>query len=386
MKGNSKLAESIMYFQQGVLAREAPSFAGKLFNLGGVQQAEKDLRRSLEIGQEALKKDHPFNGMIFFELARTLERRNALAEAEDCYRKGLAIASHYGLSHPKTQILVGSFCELLRERGKRAEAEKLLEDTVKDAGTRFGPDHPLLAAALVTQARLLDQPKDAARKEQTLREALSLYRRVATHPTSKQVICLMNLAACVGDSRPAEAEAYTVEALELSRKLWVPDHYMVPRVLCERARYRMNGGSYEDVESWLREAQASTGKLGQPVSNSRRVWAGWERLYRETGRPVEAVAAALKWRGLAENDSRELYDVAVALSRNAALVDKAAPDRSRYESLAVATLRQARSRGFNDLAALRNEKALDVLRNRSDFQALMREMEKSPPVVQTSAS
>jgi tetratricopeptide (TPR) repeat protein/tRNA A-37 threonylcarbamoyl transferase component Bud32 len=379
MQGNTRLSASVVSLMQGLLARDLA--AVRLLGMGGPAEAERCLRKSLDLARGILHDNHPYHALVLHELARTLERDSKRQdEAEACYRKSLEIAKPYGLGHPKVQILLRSYCDLLRERGKRDEADKLLAQAAKHARERYGPSSPLLAGVLLTQALMLDRPGDAARKEQLLGDAVTIFRQAGPRPTRNRIESLFHLARCRAVSNPGEAETLTAEAINLSRKLWGSTTPFVPMLLCERARYRMNANRY--VEGWLREAQKIALGPRQPADNTRRVWIGLERLYRNTGRSTQAVAAALEWRKLADRDPRELYSVALALMRSAALLSQATPDRGRVEDLAIETLRQARACGFANLAALRAEKVFDPLRGRSDYQTLFRSIEKSPGRVQ----
>jgi serine/threonine protein kinase len=72
-----------------------------------------------------------------------------------------------------------------------------------------------------------------------------------------------------------------------------------------------------------------------------------------------------------------LYDGASDLALTAG--EARGEARARYAERAVAALRRAVAAGFRDAARVRKDKALDVLRQRQDFQKLLAEMEGPPP-------
>jgi serine/threonine protein kinase len=106
--------------------------------------------------------------------------------------------------------------------------------------------------------------------------------------------------------------------------------------------------------------------------------------YRAAGKADRAVQASLERRKLWEADSGELVTVARDLAKAIEAVGNGKPElspeeraeRRRYEDLVMDTLRQAAARGFKDGAALQKEKDLEPVRQRADFQELLRGLMK----------
>jgi serine/threonine protein kinase/tetratricopeptide (TPR) repeat protein len=365
---NKGLAESIVLFQQGLLAREMPPIAGSFLGWGGLADAERHFRRCLELTRRILGNRHPYTALVLHELAHTLERRGQDAEAEKCFRACLAIARPYGLEHPKVQIAVNSFATLLERRGKGAEAQELLREMVAASRKHYGPDHPLVANALLIQA----QHEERSTRELLLREALAMYRKAAGPPRRHLVLCLNRLSVCLGPGRAAEAEKLGSEAVTLGRQCFGPEHPLLGIMLCNLASFRMDCGRHDGVESLLRDALAIVRKdAAARAGTARSAWRLLGRYYRDIGQADDASAAALERRKLAGNSALQLYEVALDFARCAALPKITAGRRRHYEDLALATLQQARKRGFADIRRLQSDADLRPLRDRQEFRALL---------------
>jgi serine/threonine protein kinase len=367
---NRGLAESILLFQKGILARELPVIGGALLGLGGPADAPRHFRQCLELTQKILGDRHPYTALVQHELALALVRVGKDYEAEQCFRECLTTARPYGLDHPKVQIAVINFTELLRRRGKRAEAEALVRETLEACRQRYGADHPLVANVLLAQANLLDRPKDRERREQVLREAAAMYRKAPGPPRRNLTNCLNRLSVCINPKRPAEAEELVADAIRLARAQKGDSQSLLALMLCNLAWSRMDQGKVKDVEEPLREALGIASKaVGDQASTVRYAWQALGRYYRATKQPAQAADAAVQRRKLAGQNPAELFEAARDLALCAALENTEA--RKKYEDLAMATLRQARKCGFADLARLRTDPAFAPLRTRPDFQELV---------------
>jgi tetratricopeptide (TPR) repeat protein len=226
--GDQGLAESIMLFQQGFLARELPPLAATFF--GGMDGSERKLQKSLELSRQILKDNHAYTGLVHFELARTLERRNNDVKAELHYRECLRIARIYGLEHPKAKALLRHFGSFLQRHDKQSEAEDLLQEAVEACRRRYGETHHRVADTLHAYAELLGNASDRRRREDLLRQALAIYRQTPGTPRRNMCLCLNQLAVCLDKANAAEAERLLEEGLGLALKQFTSDHLFVERV------------------------------------------------------------------------------------------------------------------------------------------------------------
>jgi serine/threonine protein kinase/tetratricopeptide (TPR) repeat protein len=370
VEGTRGLAESIDYFQRGMLARELPPWARELGGLGKTNEPERCLKKSLALAQKVLGDRHPYVALVLYELARTLERANKKNEAEQCYRGSLRIARDYGLDHPKVTILVCNFCVFLQHRGKGDEARQLLQEALKARRERYGRNHPLVVDLLLTSGDLLDQPSERTQREQVLREALSISRHASGPFRRRLPVCLTKLARVLDKTRAGEAERLLEEALPLARKDYGKRHELVALILCDLGAVHIVQGKFEKGESVLREALALSRKLGSPrIQNA--AWRSLGRLYRATGQPAKAGAVALERRRSPGLLPEELVEVAGELGWCAAQFSKGHPEQTRYADLALETLRRARARGFKGVNQLQKDPNLRVLKDRPEFKKLV---------------
>ena len=91
--------------------------------------------------------------------------------------------------------------------------------------------------------------------------------------------------------------------------------------------------------------------------------------------PAPAVELTLERRKLWSGNPNELYRVACDLVL-AADLSREAPERSKYNDLALETLRQALKAGYRDLNKLRNNPDLESLRAHPEFGKLLKEFDK----------
>jgi tetratricopeptide (TPR) repeat protein len=100
------------------------------------------------------------------------------------------------------------------------------------------------------------------------------------------------------------------------------------------------------------------------------------------GRPAEAAASVRESQRHWPATKDQLFDVACTLAQCVSLVrrDNVVPtaeeeaERRRYAEMAMGALRQAVSYGKTDLALIQREPALDPLRSRVDFRAMLMDL------------
>lgn len=98
-------------------------------------------------------------------------------------------------------------------------------------------------------------------------------------------------------------------------------------------------------------------------------------------RPVEAAAAARETLTLRPREAGELYGVVRTFASCASLARRDTPPvrlpdagRRAYLDAAMNVLRQAVAAGFRDVRRLTEDAALDPLRPRADFQAIVMDL------------
>ena len=108
--------------------------------MGWNDQAERDLRAALRIC-EVNDPQNCDTAEVLHNLAWLLHGgRGKLDEAEALYRRALAI--RLGPKHPDTAVSLNWLGDVLRERGRRAEAKKLYARAAGIAKAALGKNHP----------------------------------------------------------------------------------------------------------------------------------------------------------------------------------------------------------------------------------------------------
>ena len=92
------------------------------------------------------------------------------------------------------------------------------------------------------------------------------------------------------------------------------------------------------------------------------------------GQKAAALAAAEELAGLGRNPAEDTYNAAAVLAR--CVSDARPPEQARvYADGAVELLRRAAAKGFTDAARMSKDPELAPLRDRADFNKLLRELE-----------
>jgi tetratricopeptide (TPR) repeat protein len=89
---------------------------------GNLEQAEAMLREALEVRRKSQGPSHMEVGWALYRLGTFLERRERVAEAEECYRERFEVCLHRGPAHALTTDSLRQLVRVLKARGKREEA------------------------------------------------------------------------------------------------------------------------------------------------------------------------------------------------------------------------------------------------------------------------
>jgi tetratricopeptide (TPR) repeat protein len=337
--GGKELAESIYLLQRGVLLYGLSPALSSVFGLGSAGEAVGCFKRSLKLAQQEFGDQHCYVALILHELARAESRAGQYAAAEQHFRDCLRIARRYGLEHPKSTILLRTFCAFLRDRGKAEEAKKLLAEALHERRRRRGPKHHLVADILLLSVELSLASAKRSAQERLLREAAAIYRQSPDASRRNRIACLNLLAVSLAVTGAAEAEQLLREALPQARNYLGPRHALVALLLCNLAVVQMNQNKFDKAGPVAQEALAIIRGPGTPdIDISRTTWRCLARYYLGIHQPTQAAAAALERRKLAGQNSHELFDVACELGQCAAAFRPQDPESLKYADLALETL------------------------------------------------
>ncbi len=326
--------------------RSMSNLAISYFDVGRHVEALKLNKESLALKKAKLGPDDPETLRNMNNLAVNYFDLGRYGEALRLNDETLAIEkAKLGPDHPETLSSMSNQAETYAALGRRSEALKLNEETLALRKAKLGADHP---ETLVSMGNLAISYYDLARypEAQKLREETLALRRAklgADHPYTLE--CMNGLADCLAAlGRQAEAQKLREETLALQKGKLGPDHP-------------------DTIESMnaLADSYTAAARHAEAVKLHEETAAALERTKRTD--PRSALNAAR-------------YRAALAASIWAG-------DKSRGETKRVAAetdkamewLRQAVAAGYGSLAKLKEDKDLDILRDREDFKKLLAEAE-----------
>lgn len=141
------------------VARDLNNLAVLLQATNRLSEAEPLMRRALAIDEQAYGDQHPNVAILLNNLAVLLKATNRLAEAEPLMRRALAIdEKSYGDQHTKVAIRLTNLAQLLKATNRLDEAEPLAWRAVailSSFGKKNGHEHPKLQIVLGNYKQLL---------------------------------------------------------------------------------------------------------------------------------------------------------------------------------------------------------------------------------------
>ncbi len=182
-EGDASGAESA--FRDAIKSAESPAgdplqLASSLSSLGQLKYQQKDyaqaedcFQRALKLRERALGRDHPVVISGINNLAASFVARGALDEAEPLLQRAMQVTvKRVEATQSELSVNLNNLVRLYVKRGDYTRAEPLLVQLLA-LKRPLGPEHPDVAAVLVTLAKLrfsMGRPADAER----------LWRRVLT--------------------------------------------------------------------------------------------------------------------------------------------------------------------------------------------------------------
>ena len=209
---------------------------GRVFDLQGkYADAEAVYRRSLDVRERVLGRDHPDVATVLNNLAKVLQELGkdqqlsvsearararvgatvgAATEIESMYRRALAIQDKaLGREHPSTALTLNNLGGLLALRGDFGQAEQMQRSALGTMEKVFGEQHPDTAAVLTSLSLALDRQGKIAEAEASFQRAVEISRKTAN--PRNLLINAANLGFSLAKrGRYREALPYYKEAVE----------------------------------------------------------------------------------------------------------------------------------------------------------------------------
>ena len=142
---------------------------------GRYSESEPLYKRSLEIGEKALGKDHPGVAVSLNNLALLYWRQGRYSESEPLFRRSLEIKEKtLGKDHPDVAVTLGNLALLYQGQGKYSEAEQMIEaslDIFKRKGLPIRWPQNLIASLYLDLAVLYPDRGYIARAEPIVAQA-----------------------------------------------------------------------------------------------------------------------------------------------------------------------------------------------------------------------
>ena len=304
--------------------------------LGRNAEATSVAQRALSIGTRAFGPDDPgLSGTLAALGALAVEAEN-YNEAEAYYKRALAIQQNsgdsnpidvaaamdhlgdlYGLqgrfndgeqllqqslklldqafgpgaaSSPNYQRILKDLGNLYRDAGRFPEAEVAFRQALSVSRSKFGNDHPFVAAAMGELATTLYMSSRPSEAENLNKQALIIYEKVSGTQSPNMAVVLNNLAnELSGQNRADEAMALQRRALAIEEKISGPDSPTVARTLTNLANsYRAAGRSSEAGPLYGKALRILTKHFGENSQQIAIALGNMGRVAQDNNKPVEA--------------------------------------------------------------------------------------------------
>jgi len=290
--------------QPGVEADLRATLGNVYYDLGEYVEAAAMHRQALSIRKNLLSDEHPDVANSLSDLGKALYRLRQETEAESLHRQALAMRRRmFGNTNAGVAASLFELAEVLKERERtRTEAEQ----SYREAQVIWArlPGHELeVAKALIGLGKVLEHAGKPRESEQSLREAVSIQRRLlsGTHPDLAYSLSTLGRILAKFPGKLAEAETNLLEALAIQKKV-LGDHRDTVWSLDALGLLRLRQGRPTEAETVQREALATHRKvLGEHAPEDEgKILLSLGRALKEQARFAEAEdawrqALAIRW-------------------------------------------------------------------------------------------
>ena len=220
--------------------------ASSLSSLGQLKYQQKDyaqaedcFRRALELREQALGGDHPTVISSINNLAALYVARGALDDAEPLLQRAMAVTiKRVEASQADLAVNLNNLVRLYVKRGDYSRAEPMLTQLLA-MKRPLGPEHPEVAAVLVTLAKLRQSMAQPDAAERIWRRVLAVRERTLPVNDTTIAATLDGLAdACGAQGRLADELEMRERSLAIREVAQGPDHPSLPAIRTRVAELR----------------------------------------------------------------------------------------------------------------------------------------------------
>ncbi len=235
----------------------ANSISGSLYQLGRWTQGEQLMRLGIEVQERLWGVDTLAIATLLNNLAMILRATNRLAEAEQLFRRAIAIQEIIGNDHPDLATAFTNLADLLRDTNRFHEAESLIRKALAIDEVFLGPNDPAVAAILNNLGSFLLLTGRFTEAEPLVDRALRIHESScgANHPDV--ATDLNNLATLRFHlKRFDEAEPFFLRALAIKEQTFGREHPSIAGLLISLAFLLCETNRWHEAEEHVRRAVA----------------------------------------------------------------------------------------------------------------------------------
>jgi len=247
----AQTADAVSEFLVSVfLASDPDEFGGK------EPTAQDLLDRGTERIRDELKDEPAVRARVLTALGQVQRKRGRLAEAQPLLEESLAIRRElFGESDPEVIQSLTHVSALRADQKDWAGALALAQEAYDLAAKIHGPDDPETIYRLHNLGTIMNNMGDFERAESVLRRSLDERRRILGNEHLGVAHAVAALANLMRDlERFQEAAGLYREALDLSRAAYGGDHPRVASVLSNLGRMHLELGENEEAEQCASES------------------------------------------------------------------------------------------------------------------------------------
>jgi tetratricopeptide (TPR) repeat protein len=239
-------------------ARAAHEVAAVYYFQSKYEQAAPLYKRSLEIKEKSLGKDHPDVAVSLNNLAGLYTEQHHYIEAAPLYKRSLEIwEQSLGKEHQYVAAALNNLAELHHAQRKYAEAEPLYKRSLEIKEKSLGKDHPDVAITLNNLAELYKSQRSYEEAEPLHNRALEIKEKLLGKDHPDVARSLKNLAGLYTEQRRyTEAEPLYKRSLEILEGKLGKDHPSVATTLNNLAGLYYKQEKYQESAEMFERAIA----------------------------------------------------------------------------------------------------------------------------------